>query len=241
MGTPIKALVVDDEPLARSDLRAILKQFTQIEIIGEADSIKSAKDIIDKEVVDVVFLDIQLPGETGFDLLPYIGFDIEVIFVTAFDEYAIQAFEANTLDYLLKPVSEDRLAKSIQRLSNKKESQSESQAALLKDDSIFVKLANSYHFIRINTIIKIEAADDYSEVYLTSGESFIVLKSMKIWEQRLPSNTFTRVHRSTIVNLDQVERVEPWFNNRHKVYLKMLSEPVIMSRRFFTDIRKRLG
>jgi len=237
----IKALLVDDEPLARSDLRALLNPYKHIEIVGEAGSVSEARKVFDEEVPDVVFLDIQLPGETGFDLLPFIGFEAEVIFVTAFDEYAIQAFEANSLDYLLKPVSEDRLAKSIKRLNEKTEEEGKTQSSLLKDDTIFVKLTNSYHFIRLTTIIKIEAADDYSEVYLDNGESFIVLKSMKKWEQRLPTNTFARIHRSTIVNLDQVEKVEPWFNNRHKVYLKKTNEPVIMSKRYFADIRRRLG
>jgi len=237
----IKALLVDDEPLARSDLRALLNPYKHIEIVGEAGSVSEARKVFDEEVPDVVFLDIQLPGETGFDLLPFIGFEAEVIFVTAFDEYAIQAFEANSLDYLLKPVSEDRLAKSIKRLNEKTEEEGKTQSSLLKDDTIFVKLTNSYHFIRLTTIIKIEAADDYSEVYLDNGESFIVLKSMKKWEQRLPTNTFARIHRSTIVNLDQVERVEPWFNSRHKVYLKKTNEPVIMSKRYFADIRRRLG
>jgi len=237
----IRVILVDDEPLARSDLRALLGPYEDIDIVGEADSVAGARKVFEEEVPDIVFLDIQLPGETGFDLLPFIGFEAEVVFVTAFDEYAIRAFEANSLDYLLKPVSEERLAKSIGRFKEKTEEQQSAQSSLLKDDTIFVKLSNSYHFIRLETIIKIEAADDYSEVFLDNGASFVVLKSMKKWEQRLPSNTFARIHRSTIVNLDQVERVEPWFNSRHKVYLKHAKEPVIMSKRYFTEIRKRLG
>jgi len=235
------ALIVDDEPLARIDLIAVLSAFEQVEVVGEADSVASARKQIEKLDPDIIFLDIQMPGESGFDLLPDTGFDTRVIFVTAYDEFAIRAFEVNALDYLLKPVSEDRLALTLNRLSQEVTDRTESTGALEKEDNIFVKLTNSYQFIRLRNILKIEAADDYSVIFLTNGESHVVLKSMKEWEMRLPPNTFTRVHRSTIINMDQVVKLEPWFNHSFKVYLQGLREPVVLSRRFFQLIRKRLG
>lgn len=235
------ALIVDDEPLARIDLIAVLSAFEQVEVVGEADSIASARNQMDKLDPDIVFLDIQMPGESGFDLLPHAGLDTRVIFVTAFDEYAIRAFEVNAMDYLLKPVSEDRLALTLKRLSQDSPDRMVSTAALEKEDNIFVKLTNSYQFIRLRNILKIEAADDYTVLFLTSGESYVALKSMKEWEMRLPPGTFTRVHRSTIINMDQVVKLEPWFNHSFKVHLQGLREPVILSRRFFQLIRKRLG
>ncbi len=241
MDKKYSALIVDDEPLARTDLIAVLSGFEQVQVVGEADSVASARKQLDKLDPDIVFLDIQMPGESGFDLLRYTGFDTQVIFVTAFDEYAIRAFEVNAVDYLLKPVSGERLAISLTRVSHEVPDLPASMVPLDKEDTMFVKLTNSYQFIRLSHIIKVEAADDYSVVFLENGDSHVVLKSMKEWEMRLPPNTFTRVHRSTIVNMDQVLKLEPWFNHSFKVYLKGLHEPVILSRRFFQEIRKKLG
>ncbi|MFH0762058.1 MAG: LytTR family DNA-binding domain-containing protein [Bacteroidota bacterium] len=235
------ALIVDDEPLARTDLIAVLSGFEEVTVVGEADSIASARNQIEKLDPEIIFLDIQMPGESGFDLLPYAGFNANVIFVTAYDEYAIRAFEVNAVDYLLKPVNKERLALSLKRLSQPGTEPPGPIKALDKEDNIFVKLTNSYQFIRLCNIIKIEAADDYSVVFLNNGESHVVLKPMKEWEMRLPPNTFNRVHRSTIINMDQVVKLEPWFNQAYKVYLKGLHEPVTLSRRFFQDIRRRLG
>lgn len=241
MPDKFKALIVDDEALARKDLRAVIPKDGSIDIIAEADSVQTAKEMIEKYDPDVIFLDIQMPGESGFDLLPFINHEIQIIFVTAFDEYAIRAFEVNALDYLMKPVSEDRLTLSIQKLKDKDLSISTEPASLKKDDHLFVKLTNTYHFIRIADIVKIAAADDYSEVYLEKGSRILVLKSMKEWESRLPDNTFIRIHRSTIINLEKVERVEPWFNNSYKVYLIGEDEPAVMSRRYFAVLKKKLG
>ncbi len=241
MDKKITALIVDDEPLARSDLRAMLSVFKTIEIVGEADSVSSARDLLKKSDPDIVFLDIQMPGESGFDLLPDCGFDTRVIFVTAFNEFAIRAFEVNALDYLLKPVNEERLALSISRLTSGVDEESRKMPALSRDDTLFVKLSDTFQFIRLSNIVKIEAADDYSVVFLLNGESHLTLKPMKDWEARLPANTFARVHRSTIINMDQVARLEPWFNQSYKVYLNGLREPVTLSRRFFQEIRRRHG
>lgn len=237
----LTALIVDDEPLARSDLKAILASFDGIEIAGEADSVESARQMIRKIHPDIIFLDIQMPGESGFDLLPDCGLDTRVIFVTAFNEFAIRAFEVNALDYLLKPVNEERLALTIRRLEAGVEEESREMPPLSRDDTMFVRLSDNFQFIRLSNIIKIEAADDYSVVFLLNGESHLTLKPMKEWEARLPANTFTRIHRSTIINMDQVARLEPWFNQSYKVYLNGLREPVTLSRRFFQEIRRRHG
>jgi len=241
MEKKFRALIIDDEPLARSDLKAVLTKFTQVDVVGEADNLTTARKQLDELSPDIMFLDIQMPGESGFDLLHDTGLNIKVVFVTAFDEYAIRAFEVNALDYLLKPVNEERLALTLKRLTLNETEPAVTNLPLIKNDNIFVRLTNSYHFIRLENIIKIEAADDYSVVFLKNGESHVVLKPLREWEARLPQDTFSRIHRSTIINLDLVCKLEPWFNNSFKVHLKGLHEPVKMSRRYFSDIKKRLG
>ncbi|MGB5848850.1 MAG: LytTR family DNA-binding domain-containing protein, partial [Ignavibacteriaceae bacterium] len=220
MPSKFKAIIVDDERLARQDLKAIIDEFDEIECVGEAKNIAGAKELLKKNNPNLLFLDIKMPGESGFDLLEFVEDETHIIFVTAFDEYAIKAFEVNALDYLLKPVSKERLALSIERLQLAAESKPNELKKLEIDDQIFVKLNSKYTFLKINTIVKISSKGDYSEIIISNGKKALVLKSMKEWESRLPENHFIRIHRSTIINTDQVNRIEPWYNNSHLVYLE---------------------
>lgn len=236
----IKALIVDDEPLARKDLHTVLSDFSDIKIIGEADSVKSAKSLLKKTRPDLIFLDIQMPGETGFDLLEFIDPKINIIFVTAFDEYAIRAFEVNALDYLLKPVDGERIKEAISRFSNNDISKVHPEESLKYDDNLFLKLNSSYNFLRINTIVAIQAADDYSEIITNDGKKYLVYKKMLEWEKRLPEQYFCRIHRSTIINISLIDHIEPWYNQSYHVHIKGLIEPFTMSRRYFKSIKNKL-
>jgi two-component system LytT family response regulator len=235
-----QALIVDDENLARKDLISILKDFKDIECVGEAKNIITAKDAIEKLNPNLIFLDIKMPGESGFDLLEHISDNTNIVFVTAFDEYAIRAFEVNALDYLLKPVTKDRLELTLEKLEENEEKKQEGLKDLNFDDQIFLKLNKKYHFLKINTIIQITSEGDYSKVQTKNGNISLTTKSMKEWESRLPINHFIRIHRSTIINTDVVDRIEPWYNNAHRVYLKGTSKPVVMSRRYFVKIKEKL-
>jgi two-component system LytT family response regulator len=238
LGKKFKAIIVDDEELARSDLIVQLSRFSSVEVIGEADNLKTAKEIIQKINPDIIFLDIQFPGESGFELLDKIDTKSKIIFVTAFDEYAIRAFEVNAQDYLLKPVNPERLALTLERLEEMKEPSGEELRKFNTDDSIFIEINNRYHFIRINSIIKITAAGNYSEIITINGQKGLTQKSMKEWESRLPENLFIRIHRSTIVNTEFIEKVEPWFNYSYCVYLKGSDKPEVMSRRYVSRIKE---
>lgn len=240
MQSKFRAIIVDDERLARQDLRAILDEFEEIECIGEANNISTAKEQLKKYNPNLLFLDIKMPGESGFDLLEFVEDDTHVIFVTAFDEYAIKAFEVNALDYLLKPISKERLAVSIERLQLA-ENKSIELKKLGIHDQVFIKINNKYTFLRIDTIITISSKGDYSEIAINNGKKALVLKSMKEWENRLPDNYFIRIHRSTIINTDMVKRIEPWYNNSHLVYLEGIEKPVVMSRRYFTKVKQQLN
>ena len=240
MNPKYRALIVDDENLARKDLISILEEFKDIESVGEANNIASAKDAIDKLSPNLIFLDIKMPGESGFDLLEFISDNIYIVFVTAFDEYAIRAFEVNALDYLLKPVTKERLELTLEKLEENEEKKREELKDLNFDDQIFLKLNNKYHFLKINTLIQITSEGDYSKVQTKNGNTSLTTKSMKEWENRLPVSHFIRIHRSTIINTDEVDRIEPWYNNAHKVYLKGIQKPVVMSRRYFVKIKEKL-
>jgi len=240
MNPKYRALIVDDENLARKDLISILEEFKEIESVGEENNITSAKDAIEKLNPNLIFLDIKMPGESGFDLLEYISDNIYIVFVTAFDEYAIRAFEVNALDYLLKPVTKERLELTLEKLEENEGKKQEELKDLNFDDQIFLKLNNKYQFVKINSIVQITSEGDYSKVQTKNGNISLTTKSMKEWENRLPLSHFIRIHRSTIINTDEVDRIEPWYNNAHRVYLKGMQKPVVMSRRYFVKIKEKL-
>ena len=242
MKNKIKAIIVDDERLARKDLQSLLNDYPYIELVGEADDAKSAIKLINKANPELIFLDIQMPGESGFDLVEKIKPNIKVIFVTAYDEYAIRAFEINALDYLLKPVNPKRLQSSIERLNSEvNESNATEFSKLEYNDRLFISVNTTYKFLNVNTIQCITSAGDYTNIQSTDGTKGLVNKSMNEWEQRLPENYFCRIHRSTIINMEFVEKTEEWFNNSYRVYLKEIENPLIISRRYVAKLKNKLG
>jgi two-component system, LytTR family, response regulator len=241
MNRPWKAVIVDDERLARAKLRAMLEHYPQISIAGEADSAEAAFRLINEERPDAVFLDIQMPGESGFDLVNRLERPVRIIFVTAFDEYAIRAFEINALDYLLKPVTQERLTRAVERLSHSPEPAEIPNRLLEHDDFLFLTVGQNSRFLRVSEIKYVSAADAYSEIITTDEQKALVLKPLIEWEERLPEKHFARIHRSTIINIEFVERVEKWFNYSFKVYLRGIKEPLTMSRRYAAKLKGKLS
>jgi two-component system LytT family response regulator len=235
------ALIIDDERLARKDLFSQLEAHSSIKVIAEAEDVPSAQTAISEFHPDLIFLDIQMPGESGFDLLEKIDLSAKVIFVTAYDEYAIRAFEVNAVDYLLKPVNPDRLAQALSKLDETESESGEPPRSLDYDDRLFLMVGSHFKFLKIDSILTINAAGDYTEVLTNEGNKGLTLKSMKEWENRLPEQYFIRIHRSTIVNMEHIDRVEEWFNYCFRVYLKGVEEPLMMSRRYAAKLKDKLG
>jgi len=237
----LRAIIVDDERLARNKLRSMLSVYAQIDVVGEADSVKSAQELIESLQPDVVFLDIQMPGETGFDLIERVEASFKTIFVTAFDEHAIRAFEVNALDYLLKPVNPARLARSVERLFASFAEQESARRLLEYDDHLFLAIDRRSRFLKVSAIKCILAEGPYSRVVTSNGEQSMVLRSLREWEERLPEKHFLRIHRSTIINIERVERIEKWFNYSYQVFVEGIAEPFVMSRRYRARLKDRLG
>jgi two-component system, LytTR family, response regulator len=237
------AIIVDDERLARRELKHLLEEGHghQIKVVGEAATVQEAATLARLHDPDVVFLDVHLAGESGFDLLPLLDRTVTVVFVTAFDRYAIRAFEVNALDYLLKPVAPQRLATTIARLSRPAAAESAVAQVLTSEDRLFLRLDDRMGFIRVRDIVAILAAGDNSVLHLAGGRQARTRKSLREWADRLPERDFVRIHRSTIVNLEFVERLEEWSHFSYRVYLRGLAEPLQMSRRWGARVRSRLG
>jgi two-component system, LytTR family, response regulator len=235
------AILVDDERLARKELRSMLAEHEIIDVVGEAETVTQAAELAHVKKPDVLFLDIQLPGETGFELLEKISHACKIIFVTAFDAYAIRAFEVNALDYLLKPINPARLAQAIKRLTTHDSVPVPPVRPLEYEDRLFIEVDERSRFLKVSDIIVISAMGDYSQIFSVDGQKSLVLKALRDWEERLPAKYFTRIHRSTIINVEYVERVESWFNRSYRIHIRHMAEPLVMSRRYAARFKTTFG
>jgi len=217
----MKTLIVDDERLARMELRRLLQAFPKIEIVGEAANADEALELIEELEPDLLFLDIQMPGKNGFELLTALkGSAPDVIFTTAFDEYAIKAFEFNALDYLLKPIDTERLKEAISRVEDNQPSGQEedksdvirsSEKPLTQHDQVFVKDGDRCWFVKLSKVRLFESMGNYVRLYFDDQKP-LVLKSLNSLEERLDPQTFFRANRKHIINLSWIEKIEPWFS-----------------------------
>ena len=217
----MKALIVDDSKLARQELKHLLKGFDDVEVIGEAENADTALEKVEKLTPDVIFLDIQMPGKNGFQLLQELESTPEIIFVTAYDEYALEAFEHNALDYLKKPIRKERLSVAIEKAASnllaRKKRATEDKLGLT--DQVFVKDGDNCWFIELSRIRLFQIAGNNTRVFF-ENEQPLIPKSLSYMEQRLSEKYFFRANRQEIINLKWVEKIEPWFSGTIKAYLK---------------------
>jgi two-component system LytT family response regulator len=234
----MRAIIVDDERLARNELKRLLENFPSIEVIGEASNTDEASQLIEELQPDVAFLDIQMPGKTGFEWLEeWDGFLPEIIFTTAFDEYALKAFEVNALDYVLKPIELARLSESIQKLESRfkrivpAEKTVSANHVLGGNDQIFVKDGEKCWFVRLDRVRLCESMGNYVRLFFDDQKP-LVLKSLNSLEERLDPKLFFRCNRKHIVNLNFIDKIEPWFSGGLQVTLKgEKAEKIEISRR----------
>jgi two-component system, LytTR family, response regulator len=229
----MRALIVDDERLARKELMSLLADHKQIEVVGEAVNADDAFEMIDKLQPDLLFLDIQMPGKSGFELLEMLDAAPVVVFTTAYDEYALKAFEVNALDYLLKPIQPERLTETIQKITERvREEKQQREAGSRKlglTDQVFVKDGDRCWFVSLSNIRMFESDGNYIKVYFDNFKPMIH-KSLNALDEKLDDRAFFRASRKHIINLSWLESIEPWFNGGLMVKLKG-GEKVEVSRR----------
>jgi two-component system, LytTR family, response regulator len=249
-----RVLIVDDEPLARERLRTLLSDEPGMEIAGEAADGASAADAIRALSPDLVFLDVQMPGSTGFDVIERVGADKMpfVVFVTAYDRYALRAFDVHALDYLLKPFDRDRFRQAIARARQQLERRTGGDIerrlmALVKDlkpaqsrvDRFVVKSGGRVFFVRNDEIDWIEAAGNYVKLHVGT-DSHLFRETMNSVEARLDPDLFFRIHRSHIVNIERIRELQPWFNGEYVVFLKNGTR-LTLSRGYRERLQERVG
>lgn len=231
----MKAIIVDDERLARKELQSLLTKYPNVEVIGEYDNAEDAINEIESQKPDIVFLDIHMPGKDGFAVLEELIYVPQVIFVTAYDEYAIKAFEVNALDYLLKPIQQERLDDAINKLSTQLNKPKPTEK-LTEDDQVFVKDGEKCWFVKLHDVPMFESEGNYVRVYF-KGNKPLILKSLNNLADKLDENVFFRANRKFIINLNWIEDVESWFNGGLMVKLKT-GDKVEISRRQATKLKE---
>jgi len=231
----ISAIIIDDERLARNELKKLLQEHSDIEVVDEATNVDEGLEKIEQHNPELIFLDIQMPGKTGFDLLSELDKAPKVIFTTAYDEYAIKAFEVNALDYLLKPVEPKRLSDAINKFHdelNKEKAEGQlnyNRGPLNENDQVFVKDGERCWFVKLGDIRLFESVGNYAKVFFGANKP-LILKSLNALEERLDERMFFRANRKHIINLRWVEKIEPYFNGGLLVDLKG-GEKIEVSRR----------
>ena len=244
--SPRRALLIDDEPLSRMELRRLLKAHPEVSVAGEAGTLNEARACLARDDYDLVFLDIQLRGGTGFDLLDFVRPEAHVIFVTAFDRFAVRAFEVNALDYLLKPVAAERLASSLVRACSLAAEPSPISAdgdetlCLRLDDRVFVRTGNTTRFVPVQQIVSIHSNENYTELQLADGQKFMTLRTLKSWEESLPESHFVRIHRQTLINLTHVRAIVRGDGENVRFQFDPPLPELPASRRRVSDLRQRL-
>lgn len=214
-----------------------------VRVVGEAGDVEEAACLAAETDASLVFLDVRLRGETGFELLDRLPDTSRVVFVTAYDEHAVRAFEVNALDYLLKPVTGERLDAALARASDPAPGgeRKEPPPRFELDDHLFLRLDGSWRFVRVADVRCVLASGDYTRLVTRDGAESLVGRSLKDWEARLPSSTFLRIHRSSIVNLEHVSHVDERRDGSCTLHLRGHEEPLRMSRRYASRIRDRMS
>ena len=220
----MRVLLIDDERLARQEMKKLLKDFVHIDVIGECTNAQDAIKKIHDLRPDLIFLDIQMPGMDGFEMLEQLEYVPKVIFVTAYDEFALKAFDVNALDYLLKPIESPRLEEALKRVQEDLETEEVSESIITRSrlkesDQIFLKDGDKCWFVNLKDVRLFESEGNYVRVYFNTSKP-LILKSLNNLEERLDGKTFFRANRKYIVNLKWVENMENWFNGGLMLTLK---------------------
>lgn len=243
-----KVLIIDDEPLARSIVKECMEQHPQLQLMEECSNGFEGVKAIQQHQPDLIFLGIQMPKITGFEMLELIEEPPHVIFTTAFDEYAMQAFEANAVDYLLKPFSQQRFDKAINKWMelNRAEAKIPTEQLLkeaarhpVQNERVVVKTGTRIKIIPVHEIHYLEAADDYVKIYTAEG-SFLKKQTMGYFEEILSTSLFVRTHRSYMVNIQQITRIDPYEKENHAAVLRS-GVKIPVSRAGYPKLKAILG
>ncbi len=232
MPPPLLALIVDDDTTARELLRHKLSAFPRVKVIGEASTLIEGRKALAELQPDVLFLDIRLGYREGFELLDAVPEGCQVVFVTSYDEYAVQAFDVKAVDYITKPYDTERIAQTVARLRDGKSRVRGEENSFSAEDPLLVSGGESARLLRIDEISAILSNGGGSEALLSSGDRLRVSKPLKVWEARLPASQFLRISRSALINVRAVTGVERWFHGTYRIRIGNHPEPFTVGKHY---------
>lgn len=237
-------VIIEDSPIYLKVLEELVRENKDLELIASTTDFIEGKTILQTMIPDLILLDVEIGDMTSFDLIPFINPQSRVIFVTSHIEYAVKAFEVSAIDYLVKPVTKQRLQQAIQRFKDSMEGvgsngiSDDSDEKFSMDQRIMVAADDRYVLIEVSEIMYIEALGNYVQIYIGPEKRLVTYGSIKNWSNRLPEKFFFQIHRSTVINLDFLERIEKYTNDTGRAYLKAKPEPLEISRNFFALMKK---
>ncbi|MEI6594072.1 MAG: LytTR family DNA-binding domain-containing protein [Bacteroidota bacterium] len=237
----IKTLIIEDDSSSMVLLKEFIKDFPYINVIGEARTIKEAESLAkNNQDAEIVFLDIDLHGVNALDVVKYLKPSTKILFITAHPEFAVKAFEYNTIDYIIKPISFDRLKNALSRISNvelEEKPEKESAGRFAINNMVLMNINGELKFIKIKDINFITAKGNYTTISMIDGTIFSTYGLIKVWEDKLPVDDFIRIHRSTIVNLNNISRIEKGTYDTGIMYLQNVEQPFEISRNYFSQMK----
>lgn len=235
-------VIVEDSEIYRKVLEELVRENKDLELIASTGEFQEAKTILETMIPDLILLDIEIGEMTSFDLIPFINPQCRIVFVTSHTDYAVKAFEVSAVDYLVKPVTKARLDQAIQRFRNSMEGETKSsgdaEEPFSMDQRIMVASDDRYSLIEVSKIMYIEALGNYVQLFTGPEARLVTYGSIKNWISRLPEKYFFQIHRSTIINLEFLERIEKYTNDTGRAYMKGKTEPLEISRNFFSLMKK---
>lgn len=237
-------VIIEDSPIYLKVLEELVRDNKDLEMIASTTEFTEGKAILETMIPDLILLDVEIGEMTSFDLIPFINPQSRVIFVTSHSEYAVKAFEVSAIDYLVKPVTKPRLQQAIQRFKDSMEgnhaqtSLEESEEKFSMDQRIMVAADDRYVLLEVSEIMYIEALGNYVQIFVGPEKRLVTYGSIKNWSNRLPEKFFFQIHRSTIINLDHLERIEKYTNDTGRAYLKGKADALEISRNFFSLMKK---
>ncbi|MCD2258848.1 LytR/AlgR family response regulator transcription factor [Psychroserpens luteolus] len=225
-----KTIIIDDERLAREEVKRALEKHQEFEIIGEASHVDEAIPLIEELQPDILFLDIHMPGKSGFDLLEELTNVPDVVFTTAYDQYAVKAFDMNALDYLVKPLRDERFSKTIEKVKVELSKRVKLEPTIIPmHQKIFIKDGEKCHFIPLTDIHFIESLENYARLYFGSNKAMIK-RSLNLLAEKLDPKVFFRVNRSQMININYIKEIHPYFNNKLQIILTTGEKVEVSSR-----------
>lgn len=236
----IKAVIIDDERLARVELQNLLKEIPGIQVVGQAAFVDEAIDIIEKEKPDLLFLDINMPEKSGFELIEELVQVPYFIFTTAYDEYALKAFEVGAVDYLLKPIQIQRLKEAVEKVKKLIEQDHSSTSNYFSiEDKVFIRDNDKCYFVNVSDIKRIVSEGNYARIYF-KDQQVLIHRSLNALSNKLDPNYFFRANRQELINIQYIERIEPYFSNTLVLFLKS-NIKVEVSRRQSVLFKEKFG